>query len=1706
MYNKFIASILKDLFKRCFLFTLLSVSCSAIFAAAPANDDPCNAITLTPVTTCNYQVFTTAAATASTGVPAPGCANYQGGDVWFKVTVPCTGNLEFDTNFGVLLDAGMAIYSGTCNNLTLISCDDNSSPNGSMPLITATGLTVGTTIWVRVWGFGNGTQGNFGICVSIPPPPPPGISCQTAGPFCTGTVYDFPNTVDGPDLGGGGIYDCLGSTPNPVFYYMQIENPGDLTIHITQATSSGAGIDVDFACWGPFPDYQSMCGGLSAANNISCSYSPDPEETCQINNAQVGEFYMLLLTNFSNQAGSIHFEQSGGAASTNCSILCDVTAANTGPVCPGQSVDLTSTVTTGPIPGVQYNWSGPNCFSSNVQDPTGVIPPSTPGSYEYTITVNTGLGTSCTATTTVVVGNGLTGATAATTSTSCPGINNGVITVTPPGSGGPFTYTLNPGAVVQNGNPVFTGLAAGTYSILISNGQCDQTLSNIIVGAGAAPTATAVPVNVTCPGASNGTITITPPATGGPFVYTLNPGAIVHNNNPVYTGLATGTYTITFTTAVGCNGTVPNQVVNAGPAPTATAVHVNVTCPGASDGTITITPPATGGPFVYTLNPGAIVHNNNPVYTGLGTGTYTITFTNALGCSGTVPNQVVNAGPAPTATAVHVNATCPGAADGTITVTPPATGGPFVYTLNPGAVVQNNNPVFTGLPTGTYTITFTNSLGCSGTVPNQVVNAGPAPTATAVHVNATCPNLSDGTITITPPATGGPFIYTLNPGAVVQNNNPVFTGLAAGTYTITFTNSLGCSGTVPNQVVNAGAAPTATAVAVNTTCPTLNNGTITITPPATGAPFVYTLNPGAVVQNNNPVFTGLATGTYTITFTNTAGCNGTVSPNPVVNNGPAPTATAVAVNTTCPSLSNGTITVTPPATGGPFIYTLNPGAVVQNNNPVFTGLATGTYTITFTTAAGCNGTVSPNPIVNAGAAPTATAVIVNTTCPALNDGTITITPPATGAPFVYTLNPGAVVQNNNPVFTGLAAATYTITFTTAAGCNGTVSPNPVVNVGAAPTATAIAVNTSCPGVSDGTITITPPATGGPFVYTLNPGAVIHNNNPVYTGLATGTYTITFTSANGCNGTVSPNPVVQAGPVLTVNAPAIGNPPCANINDGTLTIVPSIGAVYTYVLNPGTAGQVTQVNNPTFTGLAPGNYTYNFTNAAGCVGTGSATLTTHTPLAISIVKTMPLCFAGNDGSIVLTASGGLANYQYALSPFTTFQANGTFNNLAQGTYTFRVKDAAGCIKDTTVTLNQPTQLTASAVATPGTCNGDDGQITVTGNAGTPGYTYSIDGTNYQTATTFTVPGSPTGISYATITVKDNNGCIASALPVLVTVVDNMLPLVIGNDTTICAEQSITFHPQLSPQANIFTWTSVPAQAINTLDNSTILNATASPADTTIYILNAQWGACSRTDQIIVNLLHKPIPYAGEDTAVCFDKTTAVLHGSATNLSGTVNYEWSDTTNLLTPHAQVTVATPPKTEQYILTVTDNYGCNFSVTDKVMVIVQPPVPAFAGNDTIAVIGQSHQLLATGGATYIWTPSTDLNISTIANPLATLNHDQLFQVTVIDKAGCVGNDKVYVQVYPGPAYHIPNAFSPNGDGLNDIFRVIPAGIAYTDWFRIFNRFGELVFESNQWLKGWDGTFHGKKQPIGNYVWALKGMDKNHRVIELKGTVMLVQ
>lgn len=218
-----------------------------------------------------------------------------------------------------------------------------------------------------------------------------GANCQQALPFCTDiNNYDFPNSTGVPSLGN---VSCLSSTPNPVWYYMQVAQTGNINIFISQANANGSGLDVDFAVWGPFVSLAAGCGNpFPPGTPVDCSYSTSATETAHIPNAPAGQYYIMLITNYSNQAGNIHFSQTNvgnnGAGATNCGIL--AAGSSNGPICAGQTLLLTANQ----VVGGTYQWTGPNGFSSTLQNP--VIPNATvanAGTYTLVVTDPSGTDT-----------------------------------------------------------------------------------------------------------------------------------------------------------------------------------------------------------------------------------------------------------------------------------------------------------------------------------------------------------------------------------------------------------------------------------------------------------------------------------------------------------------------------------------------------------------------------------------------------------------------------------------------------------------------------------------------------------------------------------------------------------------------------------------------------------------------------------------------------------------------------------------------------------------------------------------------------------------------------------------------------------------------------------------------------------------------------------------------------------------------------------------------------------------------------------------------------------------------------------------------------------------------------------------------------------------------------------------------------------------
>ena len=231
----------------------ISRSCTAA-PVPPVNDDCVNAIKLTVNTLCSYSNYTNADATDSTGVPAPGCAGYSGGDVWFSTVVPANGILLIDTLPGVLSDGGMAIYSGICEAMTLIECDDDDSDNGAMPYIQRSGLTPGSTVYIRVWEYGNNNNGSFGICVTTPPPPINDNPCSSIElNVNTACAYQTFTNIGATATGGVTAPGCGGYLGGDVWFNFVVPANGIVRIDSNTGYITDGGMAV----------YSGSCGALT---------------------------------------------------------------------------------------------------------------------------------------------------------------------------------------------------------------------------------------------------------------------------------------------------------------------------------------------------------------------------------------------------------------------------------------------------------------------------------------------------------------------------------------------------------------------------------------------------------------------------------------------------------------------------------------------------------------------------------------------------------------------------------------------------------------------------------------------------------------------------------------------------------------------------------------------------------------------------------------------------------------------------------------------------------------------------------------------------------------------------------------------------------------------------------------------------------------------------------------------------------------------------------------------------------------------------------------------------------------------------------------------------------------------------------------------------------------------------------------------------
>ena len=450
------------------------------------------------------------------------------------------------------------------------------------------------------------------------------------------------------------------------------------------------------------------------------------------------------------------------------------------------------------------------------------------------------------------------------------------------------------------------------------------------------------------------------------------------------------------------------------------------------------------------------------------------------------------------------------------------------------------------------------------------------------------------------------------------------------------------------------------------------------------------------------------------------------------------------------------------------------------------------------------------------------------------------------------------------------------------------------------------------------------------------------------------------------------------------------------------------------------------------------------------------------------------------------ASGASNTSTLQNPLHTFATAGIYTVLLNST---SIKGCKDTVSKKIEIVDQPTlRLTNDTLI----CSIDTIQLSA--NAPIVGNITWSPNYNINNVNSFTPLVSPDVTTTYTASFTDAAGCRATGR-VTVRVV-SQVTIAAMPDTSICKTDSLLL--RIISDALSFSWT--PAA---TLNNSNIKMPTATPkAASTTYKVTGRIGKCTKDEEIVVRTVPFPIANAGADTAICFGANVQL------NASGGSNYSWSPSfyltaTNIRNPIAQ----TPAVSLTYVVTVTDTLGCPKPVRDSIMINVTRVIADAGPRDTAVVLNQPLQLFATGGLNYQWTPSTWLNNPNINNPVSLPQDSIKYVVRVSDAQGCFSRDTINVRLFTvKPGLYVPSGFTPNGDEINNIFRPIALGIRSLDLFKVFNRWGELVFETKVLGKGWDGTYKGVLQGTSTFVWYAEATDYLGNKLKRKGSVVLIR
>ena len=1257
----------------------------------------------------------------------------------------------------------------------------------------------------------------------------------------------------------------------------------------------------------------------------------------------------------------------------------------------------------------------------------------------------------------------------------CFGTPNGSATFAP--NDPTFTFLWNDPA--GQTTAAASNLAAGNYSVTATDAfGCTITLSTTVGPGAPVGIASLTATDETCAGMGNGTATVS--ASGGtpPYTYSWSTGG---SGTSITAGA--GTYTVSVTDANNCAPANGSITINAAAQPNAANAGPDlVGCmnalPVQLSGSVTN---ATGG--AWSGGTGSFIGNGlSPQYDpsaadiASGSATLTLTTTGNNGCPAATDQVIINLPNSfANATITHTDATCFGGANGTATFSPNSP--TFTYLWNDPAA--QTTATATGLGAGNYSVTATDAFGCTHTLTTGIGPIAAVSIASLTATDETCAGNGNGSATVV--ATGGtaPYTYAWNNGA---NGASITAG--AGTYTVIVTDANNCAPASGSITINALAQPNQAdagpdLVGCMGSFPIALNGSVTNAPGGSWSGGNGTYSGAWPTVGYTPSASEIAVGNVTLTLSTTGNTGCPPASDQLLINLPNSFAntTVSATNATCSGSTTGSASVGPANVSFTYLWNDPAGQTTATAN----ALAAGSYSVTVTDSYGCtvvlNSTVSqPNAIT------LASLTATDETCAGNANGTATAAAAGGTTPYTYTWSNGA----SGPSITS-GAGTYTVSVTDANGCvpatgtitiNATGQPN---QANAGPDL--VGCLNSLPVTLNGSVTN---ATSG--VWSGGAGTVLGSGPaaqymPSTGEIATGGVTLTLTTTGNSTCPPASDQAFIALSNAFLNATLTPTQvTCNGAANGSIAYSPALVG-NTYQWNDPQA-QAT----PTAANLVPGTWTVTVTDALGCTTSLSATITQPPALAIVSLNTTPVsCNGGTNGTANVQVSGGTPAYSIA---WASGQSTATIVAMPAGAVSVQVTDANGCIAQANATIAQPSPIVVTAQVPDTVCVNALTTLAAqaSGGTGTLNYNWGPLGN-----------GSTVTVAFATsqsvqLTVSDQNGCTTPALFLPVTVLNlNTASLTAYGDTTIClgggpASVGVVFTGY--PGGYTINWPEL---------GTTGPGAHTVPfnADQDLHVIVTD--QCGLSLQRTIALRVQVPPAVSLPPIIAEGCAPLAVNMPDPQLGSGLTYLWTLGNGSTSGAPAPSVVYQAGSYAVSLTVSTILGCtSTSPTQGIVNAWQPPTAGFTANmwNTTAANANIVFTDQSVGSISSWSwIFGDGGTSANDSPEHTYTDVGTFQVslTVTDVHGC--SDETDGNIIITPVYDvvIPTAFTPNGHGgnggaydpndlSNDVFY---AFVRFVKEFRmrVFNRWGELIFESDDVRVGWDGYYRGQLSPQDVYV-----------------------